>query len=418
MGDYKVKDLNLAEKGNLLVEWASRHMPVLSQIRERFEKEKSLEDLRIGACLHVTKETAVLVETLRAGGAEVALCGSNPLSTQDEVSAALAKSGIHVYAWRGETTDEYYWCVNKVIDHKPVITLDDGADLVSTIHSSRTDALKNIMGGTEETTTGVIRLRAMAGEGKLKYPIIAVNDAYTKYLFDNRYGTGQSTIDGILRATNVLLAGKNFVVCGYGWCGRGLAMRARGMGAKVIVTEVNPLRALEAVMDGFQVMPLTEAAEKGDIFVTTTGSIHVIRKEHMLKMKDGAIIGNSGHFNVEICIPDLEEISVSKRTVRPNLEEYLLKDGRRIYLLAQGRLVNLASAEGHPSEVMDMSFSNQALCVEYIAKNPSLKPQVYPVPREIDELVARLKLKGLKVKIDEMTEEQKRYLSSWEAGTI
>ena len=299
-----------------------------------------------------------------------------------------------------------------------MITLDDGADLVSTIHSSRTDALKNIMGGTEETTTGVIRLRAMAGEGKLKYPIIAVNDAYTKYLFDNRYGTGQSTIDGILRATNVLLAGKNFVVCGYGWCGRGLAMRARGMGAKVIVTEVNPLRALEAVMDGFQVMPLTEAAEKGDIFVTTTGSIHVIRKEHMLRMKDGAIIGNSGHFNVEICIPDLEEISVSKRTVRPNLEEYLLKDGRRIYLLAQGRLVNLASAEGHPSEVMDMSFSNQALCVEYIAKNPSLKPQVYPVPREIDELVARLKLKGLKVKIDEMTEEQKRYLSSWEAGTI
>ena len=418
MGDYKVKDLNLAEKGNLLVEWASRHMPVLSQIRERFEKEKPLEDLRIGACLHVTKETAVLVETLRAGGAEVALCGSNPLSTQDEVSAALAKSGIHVYAWRGETTDEYYWCVNKVIDHKPVITLDDGADLVSTIHSSRTDALKNIMGGTEETTTGVIRLRAMAGEGKLKYPIIAVNDAYTKYLFDNRYGTGQSTIDGILRATNVLLAGKNFVVCGYGWCGRGLAMRARGMGAKVIVTEVNPLRALEAVMDGFQVMPLTEAAEKGDIFVTTTGSIHVIRKEHMLRMKDGAIIGNSGHFNVEICIPDLEGISVSKRTVRPNLEEYLLKDGRRIYLLAQGRLVNLASAEGHPSEVMDMSFSNQALCVEYIAKNPSLKPQVYPVPREIDELVARLKLKGLKVKIDEMTEEQKRYLSSWEAGTI
>ena len=418
MGDYKVKDLNLAEKGNLLVEWASRHMPVLSQIRERFEKEKPLEDLRIGACLHVTKETAVLVETLRAGGAEVALCGSNPLSTQDEVSAALAKSGIHVYAWRGETTDEYYWCVNKVIDHKPVITLDDGADLVSTIHSSRMDALKNIMGGTEETTTGVIRLRAMAGEGKLKYPIIAVNDAYTKYLFDNRYGTGQSTIDGILRATNVLLAGKNFVVCGYGWCGRGLAMRARGMGAKVIVTEVNPLRALEAVMDGFQVMPLTEAAEKGDIFVTTTGSIHVIRKEHMLRMKDGAIIGNSGHFNVEICIPDLEEISVSKRTVRPNLEEYLLKDGRRIYLLAQGRLVNLASAEGHPSEVMDMSFSNQALCVEYIAKNPSLKPQVYPVPREIDELVARLKLKGLKVKIDKMTEEQKRYLSSWEAGTI
>ena len=418
MSSYKVKDLNLAEKGNLLIEWASRHMPVLSQIKERFEKEKPLEDLRIGACLHVTKETAVLVEALRAGGAEVALCGSNPLSTQDEVAAALARSGIHVYAWRGETTEEYYWCVNRVIDHEPVITLDDGADLVSTIHSSRTEALKGIMGGTEETTTGVIRLRAMAKEGKLKYPIIAVNDAYTKYLFDNRYGTGQSTIDGILRATNVLLAGKNFVVCGYGWCGRGLAMRARGMGAKVIVTEVDPLRALEAAMDGFQVMPLMEAAEKGDIFVTTTGNIHVIRKEHMLKMKDGAIIGNSGHFNVEINIPELEEISVSKRTVRPNLEEYVLKNGRRIYLLAEGRLVNLASAEGHPSEVMDMSFSNQALCVEYIAKKPSLKPQVYPVPREIDELVARLKLRGLGIKIDQMTEEQKIYLSSWEAGTI
>jgi len=418
MSDYKVKDLKLAEKGNLLIEWASRHMPVLSQIKERFENERPLENLRIGACLHVTKETAVLVETLRAGGAEVALCGSNPLSTQDEVAAALAESGINVYAWRGETTEEYYWCVNKVIDHEPVITLDDGADLVSTIHSSRIETLKNIMGGTEETTTGVIRLRAMAKEGKLKYPIIAVNDAYTKYLFDNRYGTGQSTIDGILRATNVLLAGKNFVVCGYGWCGRGLAMRAKGMGANVIVTEVNPLRALEAVMDGFQVMPLMEAAEKGDIFVTATGNIHVIRKEHMLKMKDGAIIGNSGHFNVEISIPDLEEISISKRTVRPNLEEYFLKDGRRIYLLAEGRLVNLASAEGHPSEVMDMSFSNQALCVEYIARTPSLKPQVYPVPREIDELVARLKLKGLRVKIDRMTEEQGKYLSSWEAGTI
>jgi len=418
MNNYKVKNMSLAEKGSILIEWASRHMPVLRQIRERFEKEKPLENLRIGACLHVTKETAVLVETLRAGGAEVALCGSNPLSTQDEVAAALAKSGINVYAWRGETTEEYYWCVNRVIDHDPVITLDDGADLVSTIHSSRRNVIKNIMGGTEETTTGVNRLRAMAEKGELKYPIIAVNDAYTKYLFDNRYGTGQSTIDGILRATNILLAGKNFVVCGYGWCGRGLALRARGMGAKVIVTEVNPLRALEAVMDGFQVMPLIEASEKGDIFVTTTGNIHVIRKEHMLRMKDGAIIGNSGHFNVEINLPDLKEISTSKRTVRPNLEEYLLKNGRRIYLLAEGRLVNLASAEGHPSEVMDMSFSNQALCVEYIAKNPSLKPQVYPVPREIDDLVARLKLNGLGVKIDKMTEEQEKYLSSWEAGTI
>jgi len=417
LSSYKVKDLSLSEKGLLLIEWASKHMPVLKQIRERFEKERPLEGIRIGACLHVTKETAVLIETLRAGGAEVALCGSNPLSTQDEVAAALASLGVHVYAWRGETTDEYYWCVNKVIDYKPVITLDDGADLVSTIHSSRTEALNGIIGGTEETTTGVNRLKAMAKKGELKYPIIAVNDAYTKYLFDNRYGTGQSTIDGILRATNVLLAGKNFVVCGYGWCGRGLAMRAKGMGANVIVTEVNPLRALEAVMDGFQVMPLIEAAEKGDIFITATGNFHVIRKEHMLKMKDGAIIGNSGHFNVEISIPDLEEISVSKRTVRPNLEEYILKNGRRIYLLAEGRLVNLASAEGHPSEVMDMSFSNQALCVEYLAKEPKLKPQVYNVPREIDELVARLKLKGLNIKIDEMTEEQKEYLSSWEAGT-
>ena len=417
MSSYKVKDLSLSEKGFLLIEWASRHMPVLRQIRERFERERPLEGIRIGACLHVTKETAVLIETLRAGGAEVALCGSNPLSTQDEVAAALASSGVHVYAWRGETTDEYYWCVNRVIDYKPVITLDDGADLVSTIHSSRTEALNGIIGGTEETTTGVIRLRAMARKGELKYPVIAVNDAYTKYLFDNRYGTGQSTIDGILRATNVLLAGKNFVVCGYGWCGRGLAMRAKGMGANVIVTEVNPLRALEAVMDGFQVMPLIEAAEKGDIFITATGNYHVIRKEHMLKMKDGAIIGNSGHFNVEISIPDLEEISISKRTVRPNLEEYTLKNGRRIYLLAEGRLVNLASAEGHPSEVMDMSFSNQALCVEYLAKRPELKPQVYNVPREIDELVARLKLRGLNIKIDEMTEEQKEYLSSWEAGT-
>ncbi len=417
MSGCKVKDLKLAGRGSLLIEWASKHMPVLRQIRERFEKEKPLKNLRIGACLHVTKETAVLVETLQAGGAEVALCGSNPLSTQDEVAAALAESGIHVYAWRGETTEEYYWCVNRVVDHNPMITLDDGADLVSTIHSSRTDVLDGIIGGTEETTTGVIRLRAMAREGKLKYPIIAVNDAYTKYLFDNRYGTGQSTIDGILRATNVLLAGKNFVVCGYGWCGRGIAMRARGMGANVIVTEVNPLRALEAVMDGFQVMPLIEAVEKGDIFITATGNIHVIRKEHMLRMKDGAIIGNSGHFNVEINIPDLKEISASKRTVRPNLEEYILKDGRRIYLLAEGRLVNLASAEGHPSEVMDMSFSNQALCAEYIAKNRSLEPQVYPVPKEIDELIAHLKLKGLGVNIDEMTDEQKKYLSSWESGT-
>ena len=418
MADFKVKNLSLADKGNLLIEWASNHMPVLNQIAQRFSEEKPLKGLRIGACLHVTKETAVLVKTLAAGGAEVALCGSNPLSTQDEVAAALAKMGIKVYAWRGESRDEYYWCINRVIDHQPMITLDDGADLVSTIHSSRREALENIRGGTEETTTGVMRLRAMAEKGVLQYPIIAVNDAYTKYLFDNRYGTGQSSIDGILRATNILLAGKRFVVCGYGWCGRGLAIRARGMGANVIVTEVNPLRALEAVMDGFQVMPMSEAAAIGDIFVTATGNIAVIRGEHMLKMKDGAILANSGHFNVEISLPDLEEISVSKRTIRPNLEEYKLKNGRRIYLLAEGRLVNLASAEGHPSEVMDMSFSNQALCVEYLARNPRMEPKVYRVPKEIDEMVAKLKLKSMSIEIDELTEEQKKYISSWESGTI
>lgn len=417
MAEFKVKDLNLAEKGELLIEWASMHMPVLDQIAARFRAEKPLKGLKIGACLHVTKETAVLVRTLTAGGAEVALCGSNPLSTQDEVAAALAEAGVKVYAWRGETTEEYYWCINQVIDHEPDITLDDGADLVSTIHGSRKEILKNIIGGTEETTTGVMRLRAMAQKGVLKYPIIAVNDAYTKYLFDNRYGTGQSTIDGILRATNILLAGKNFVVCGYGWCGRGLALRARGMGANVIVTEVNPLKALEAVMDGFQVMPIMKAAEIGDIFVTATGNINVIRKEHILKMRNGAVLANSGHFNVEISIPDLEKVSVSKRLIRPNLEEYVLEDGRKIYLLSEGRLVNLASAEGHPSEVMDMSFSNQALCVEYLAKNTRLEPKVYPVPKEIDETVARLKLKSISIEIDELTEEQKHYLSSWEMGT-
>ncbi|MCS7120852.1 MAG: adenosylhomocysteinase [Nitrososphaerota archaeon] len=418
MQEFKVKDIGLAENGRLLVEWAAMHMPVLSKIAERFRREKPLEGLNIGACLHVTKETAVLVEALAEGGAEVSLCGSNPLSTQDEVAAYLAKQGIHVYAWKGETTDEYYWCVNRVIDHQPTITLDDGADLVTTIHTSRAEALLDVKGGTEETTTGVIRLKAMAEKGALRYPIIAVNDAYTKYLFDNRYGTGQSSIDGILRATNILLAGKKFVVCGYGWCGRGLALRARGMGANVIVTEVNPIRALEAVMDGFQVMPLTEASEVGDIFVTVTGNINVIRKEHFSRMKDGAIIANSGHFNVEVKIPDLEELSTSKRTVRPNLQEYMLRDGRRIYLLAEGRLVNLAAAEGHPSEVMDMSFSNQALCVEYIANAPRMEPRVYNVPPEIDELVARMKLEGMGIKIDQMTEEQKQYISSWEAGTI
>ena len=418
MASFKIKDPSLAPQGGLLVEWASTHMPVLNQIRRQFEKEKPLADTMIGACLHVTKETAVLIEALTAGGADVALCGSNPLSTQDEVAAAMAEKGVNVYAWRGETTEEYYWCVNKVIDHKPLITLDDGADLVGTIHKKRSEALKNVKGGTEETTTGVMRLRAMEKAGALKYPIIAVNDAYTKYLFDNRYGTGQSTIDGIVRATNLLLAGKNFVVCGYGWCGRGLALRARGMGANVIVTEVNPVKALEAVMDGFRVMPIDKASVTGDIFVTTTGDVSVIRKEHILKMKDGVILANSGHFNVEISIPDLESISSSKRTIRPNLEEYSIRDGRKIYLLAQGRLVNLAAAEGHPSEVMDMSFANQALCVKYLVEKGKMKPKVYSVPKKIDELVASLKLRAIGVEIDELTEEQKRYLATWEAGTI
>jgi adenosylhomocysteinase len=418
MTEFKVKDASLAKQGILSIEWASKHMPVLNQIRRQFEKKKPLAHITIGACLHVTKETAVLAEALTAGGADVALCGSNPLSTQDEVAAALAEKGINVYAWRGETTEEYYWCVDQVIDHKPMITLDDGADLVSTIHTKRTEALDGVKGGTEETTTGVVRLRAMEKDGALKYPIIAVNDAYTKHLFDNRYGTGQSTIDGIMRATNVLLAGKNFVVCGYGWCGRGLARRAKGMGASVVVTEIDPVRALEAVMDGFHVMPMNKAAPMGDIFVTTTGDIHVIRKEHMLEMKDGAIIANSGHFNVEINIPDLDRLSSSKRTIRPNLEEYCLRDGTKLYLLAQGRLVNLAAAEGHPSEVMDMSFANQALCVEHLVKKEKMEPRVYSVPKEIDGLVASLKLTAMKVEIDELTEEQKKYMATWGAGTV
>ena len=416
--DFKVKGLSLAEQGDLLIEWASAHMPVLNQIKQRFEKEKPLKGAVLGACLHVTKETAVLVQALKAGGAKVALCGSNPLSTQDEVAAALAKTGVNIYAWRGETTKEYYWCVNKVIDHNPIITLDDGADLVGTLHSKRTEALKTVKGGTEETTTGVVRLKAMEKAKALKYPIIAVNDAHTKHLFDNRYGTGQSTIDGILRATNVLLAGKNFVVCGYGWGGRGLATRARGMGAHVVVTEVNPVRALEAAMDGFQVMSLNEAARMGDIFVTVTGDTSVIRKEHVVKMKSGAILANSGHFNVEIKIPDIESLAVSKRTLRSNLEEYKLKNGKRLYLLAEGRLVNLASAEGHPSEVMDMSFANQALCAEYLMKTQRLEVKVYDVPKEIDDMVATLKLKSMGMEIDKLTAEQSKYIASWEEGTI
>jgi adenosylhomocysteinase len=416
--NFKVKNLSLSDEGALSTEWASMHMPVLNKIKDRFEKEKPLKDIRLGCSLHVTKETSVLISTLMTGGAKVALCGSNPLSTQDEIAAFLAKQGVNIYAWRGQTTEEYYWCVEKVIDTNPQITLDDGADLVGTIHSKRTKILPEIKGGTEETTTGVIRLRAMEMAGELKYPIIAVNDAYTKHLFDNRYGTGQSTLDGIVRTTNILLAGKNFVVAGYGWCGRGLTLRARGMGAKVIVIETNPTKALEAVMDGFQVLPMSEAAEIGDIFVTVTGSKHVIRKEHMTKMKDGAILANSGHFNVEINIPDLESITERRRKIRENLEEYYTRDGRRLYLLGEGRLINLAAAEGHPSEVMDMSFANQALCIEHLAKTPKLPPKVYRVPTSIDEQVAMLKLKAMHIKIDTLTSAQKEYMESWKAGTV
>ena len=417
MEEFQVKDRALAPQGHLQIEWASKHMPVLNQIKKRFSKEKPLKGLTLGACLHVTKETGVLVDALAAGGAKVALCGSNPLSTQDDVAAALSEKGIHVFAWRGQTKEEYYQCIDRVLDFKPAITLDDGADLVGTMHSKRKDNLKNVKGGTEETTTGVLRLRAMEKDGSLKYAIVAVNDAYTKYLFDNRYGTGQSTIDGILRATNTLLAGKTFVVCGYGWCSRGIAMRAQGLGANVIITEVNPLRALEATMNGLRVMPIAEAAIVGDIFVTATGDINVIREEHMQKMKDGAIIANSGHFNVEISLKDLEKLSKGKRTLRPNLEEFTLKDGKRLYLLAEGRLVNLAAAEGHPSEVMDMSFANQALCAEHIAKTERMTPRVYTVPCEIDEKVAALKLESMGVRIDKLTPEQQKYLSTWEMGT-
>lgn len=417
MDKFQVKDKSLAPQGHLQIEWASKHMPVLNQIKTRFSKEKPLKGLTLGACLHVTKETAVLVETLVAGGAKIALCGSNPLSTQDDVAAALADEGIHVFAWRGQNTEEYYQCIDKVLDFKPSITLDDGADLVGTLHSKRKEQLNSVKGGTEETTTGVLRLRAMEKDGNLKYAIIAVNDAYTKYLFDNRYGTGQSTIDGIIRATNILLSGKTFVVCGYGWCSRGIAMRAQGLGANVIITEVQPLRGLEAAMNGLRVMPMAEAAPIGDIFVTATGDINVIRKVHMQKMKDGAIIANSGHFNVEISLKDLESLSTARRTMRPNLEEFTLRDGRRLYLLAEGRLVNLAAAEGHPSEVMDMSFANQALCAEHLAKTAQKIPKVYAVPCEIDENVARLKLKSMGVNIDTLTPEQQKYLSTWEMGT-
>lgn len=416
METFRIKDPTLATQGNLQIEWAWAHMPVLNQIRNRFRKEKPFEDLMLGACLHVTKETAVLIETMKAGGAQIALCGSNPLSTQDDVAAALAEESVNVFAWRGQSAEEYYWCIDKVLDYKPIITLDDGADLVGRVHSERTDMLPNIRGGTEETTTGVLRLRAMENAGSLKYPIIAVNDAYTKHLFDNRYGTGQSTIDGILRATNILLAGKTVVVCGYGWCSRGIAMRSKGMGANVVVTEVDPIRALEAVMSGFRIMTILEAAAIGDIFVTATGNLNVIRKEHMKKMKDGAIIANSGHFNAEICLKDLAEISTTKRSIRPFLEEFKLTTGIRLYLLAEGRLVNLAAAEGHPSEVMDMSFANQALCVEELVKTEKT-PKVHRVPRKIDETVAKLKLVAMGMKIDKLTTEQQAYLGTWEVGT-
>jgi len=434
--DYKVKDLSLAEKGHRLIEWAEHHMPVLMTIREEFEKTKPFRGMVVGACLHVTKETAVLVKTLMAGGAIVALCASNPLSTQDEVAAALAELGVHVFAWRGMSAREYYEAIGYVMGYEPDVTLDDGADLVTTLHKAsmgisskevkyalaaygqREPPIDKVIGGTEETTTGVLRLRAMERDGVLRYPIIAVNNAHTKYLFDNRYGTAQSTFDGILRATNVLIAGKRVVVAGYGWCGRGIAMRAKGFGARVIVTEVDPLKALEAVMDGFEVMPMIKAAEIGDIFITATGDINVIRREHFLRMKDGAILANAGHFNVEISLSDLESLSKAKREIRPNVTEYVLKDGKRLYLLSEGRLVNLVAAEGHPSEVMDLSFSNQALSVKYLVEHRgSLKPMVHNVPAEIDERVALLKLRAMGIEIDELTEEQRKYLSTWLMGT-
>ncbi len=425
---HDIADLALREQGRLRIEWADQQMPVLGQLRERFTAEKPLDGIRLAACLHVTTETANLARTLQAGGCQVFLCASNPLSTQDDVAASLVQDfGIPVFAIRGEDRDTYYSHINAVLDPKPQITMDDGADLVSTLHSSRQELLAGLIGGSEETTTGVIRLRAMAADGALKYPIVAVNDADTKHLFDNRYGTGQSTVDGIIRATNLLLAGKRFIVCGYGQCGRGVASRARGLGAHVIVTEVNPLRALEAVMDGYEVMSIAEAAAIGDIFVTLTGDIRVIAWEHMAQMKDGAVLANSGHFDVELAVrfdpnkpdaPTLDKMAVSRRTIRRSLEEFTLADGRRLYLLGEGRLVNLAAAEGHPASVMDMSFANQALVARYIAAcGPSLKPGVYDVPREIDEEVARLKLDSMGVKIDTLTPEQETYLTSWEHGT-
>jgi len=416
--NYDIKDPALAEAGRLRIEWAYREMPVIKLIRERFTKEKPLKNIRISACLHITTETANLALTLKEGGADTVLCASDPLSTQDDVAAALVESGIPVNAIKGEDEETYYKHINTALDHKPRLTVDDGADLVSTLHSKRSELIKNVIGGTEETTTGVIRLRSLEKDGKLKYPLIAVNDAQTKYLFDNRYGTGQSTIDGITRATNILWAGKKVVICGYGWCGRGIALRARGLGSHVIVTEVEPLRALQAVMDGYQVMPLMEAAGVGDILITIAGDKNVIDKAHLQTMKDGAILANSGHFNVEINIPALEAMAHRKRRIRPFVDEYTLNNDRHLYLLGEGRLINLAAAEGHPASVMDMSFANQALCLEYMVKNSEkLKLKVYPVPEEIDRQVARLKLNSMGIDIDTLTPEQKEYLTSWEQGT-
>ena len=417
--EYDVKDLSLAEKGGNRVEWAAQGMPVLNAIKSRFSAEKPLQGVRLAACLHVTTETAVLMQTLKAGGAEVHLCASNPLSTQDDVAAFLvANENIPVFSIKGEDRDTYYRHINQALKVKPHITMDDGADLVSTIHAERREFLEEILAGTEETTTGVIRLKSMAADGVLAYPIIAVNDANTKHLFDNRYGTGQSTVDGIIRATNRLLAGTSFVVAGYGWCGRGVAMRASGMGAKVIVTEIDPLRALEAVMDGYQVMPMLKAAKLGDFFCTVTGDIKVLRKEHFAVMKDGAVICNSGHFNVEIDLESLAEMSEGKRQIRESVEEYRLVNGKRINVLGEGRLVNLAAAEGHPPSVMDMSFANQALAAEYVSKKGStLEKKVYGVPEEIDSEIGRLKLAAMGVEIDLLLPEQEKYLASWDMGT-
>lgn len=419
MENYDIKDSSLAEGGRRRIDWAEREMPVLRLIRERFAKERPLKGVRMSACLHVTTETANLAQTLHLGGADLVITASNPLSTQDDVAAALVNIyEVPTFAIKGEDNVTYYKHIKAALDHAPNVTMDDGADLVSTLHKERRELLKNVMGGTEETTTGVIRLRAMAADGALQFPVIAVNDAQTKHFFDNRYGTGQSTIDGIVRATNVLLAGKVFVIAGYGWCGRGLAMRARGMGANVVITEVDPLPALEAVMDGFRVLEMSEAARIGDIFVTVTGDLNVIDRPHFELMKDGAIIANSGHFNVEINIPALEKMSKEKRLVRPFVEQYILEDNRRINLLGEGRLINLAAAEGHPASVMDMSFANQALSVEYVVKNADkLEKKVYSVPAEIDQEIARLKLDAMGVQIDKLTPAQEKYLNSWEEGT-